>query len=266
MSQGTQMLLVAAYQDPAVAQSEFDALAGRCAAKEITSQGMILVAKDADGKVTVVPTPATTWAARARAGAAAWACSSASSRPRCWPRWPSVPRPARSSASSRAARSPPRSRTGLPRPSSRARAVIIGVFPAEQRLAVEQALPGSPLKSVVESDEKGIDELTRALGEAMGKFNPDRTVLPIPDRAFGGVAGRTHRRLRGGLVDHRPGQGARGRTERAARPHRRRGLRVDRLLRRAGPHPDLHPGAADGRSPTTASTSPRCARRRGRPC
>ena len=70
-------------------------------------------------------------------------------------------------------------------------AVIIGVFPAEQRLAVEQSLPGSPLKSVVESDEKGIEELQRALGEAMGKFNPDRTVLPVRDKAFAGVAGQT---------------------------------------------------------------------------
>ena len=47
------------------------------------------------------------------------------------------------------------------------------------------------MKSVVESDENGIEELKVALGEAMGKFNPDRTVLPIPDRAFGGALGRT---------------------------------------------------------------------------
>ena len=70
-------------------------------------------------------------------------------------------------------------------------AVVIGVFPAADRLAVEKALPGSPVKSVVESDEKGLDELKRALGEAMGKFNPDRTVLPVPDKAFGGVAQRS---------------------------------------------------------------------------
>ena len=56
MSQGTQMLLVAAYQDPAAAQSEFDALVGKTAAKEVSTQGMILVAKDADGKVTVADT------------------------------------------------------------------------------------------------------------------------------------------------------------------------------------------------------------------
>ena len=75
--------------------------------------------------------------------------------------------------------------------------MIIGVFPAEQRLVVEQALPGSPLKSVVESDEKGIDELKRALGEAMGKFAPDRTVLPIREKPFSGVAGVDDRRVGG---------------------------------------------------------------------
>ena len=47
------------------------------------------------------------------------------------------------------------------------------------------------MKSVVQSDEKGMSALKDGLAEAMGKFVPDRTVLPIPDRAFGGVAGRT---------------------------------------------------------------------------
>ena len=70
-------------------------------------------------------------------------------------------------------------------------AAIIGVFPAADRLAVEQSLPGSPLKSVVESDEGGIDELKAKLAEAMGKFSPDRTILPVPDRAFGGAIGHT---------------------------------------------------------------------------
>ena len=29
------------------------------------------------------------------------------------------------------------------------------------------------------------------IGEAMGKFAPDRTVLPLPDPAFAGVTGHT---------------------------------------------------------------------------
>ena len=68
---------------------------------------------------------------------------------------------------------------------------IIVVFDDEEKLAVEQALPGSLAKSVVQTDKKGTQALQQGLAEAMGKFVPDRTVLPIPDRAFGGTAGRT---------------------------------------------------------------------------
>jgi len=70
-------------------------------------------------------------------------------------------------------------------------AAIITAFDDEFRLAVEQALPGSPAKSLVQTDKKGIRALKDGLAEAMGKFVPDRTVLPIPDRSFGGTAGRT---------------------------------------------------------------------------
>jgi hypothetical protein len=65
------------------------------------------------------------------------------------------------------------------------RAAIIGVFAQSDRLAVEQTLPGSPAKSVVSTDKYGLKDLQASRAQAMGKFNPDRTVLPIPDRAFG---------------------------------------------------------------------------------
>ncbi len=68
-------------------------------------------------------------------------------------------------------------------------AAIIAMFDADQRLAVERLLPGSPAKSVVETDKKGTAALKDSLAEAMGKFNPDRTVLPIADRTFGGSPG-----------------------------------------------------------------------------
>jgi arylsulfatase A-like enzyme/uncharacterized membrane protein len=68
---------------------------------------------------------------------------------------------------------------------------IIAVFDDEQRLGVEQALVGALLRSIVQSDKKGVSALKESLAEAMGKFNPDRTVLPIPDRNFGGTIGRT---------------------------------------------------------------------------
>ena len=68
---------------------------------------------------------------------------------------------------------------------------IIAAFDDSQRLAVEQALPGALAKSIVQSDKKGLKALKDGLAEAMGKFVPDRTVLPIPDRNFGGTIGRT---------------------------------------------------------------------------
>jgi arylsulfatase A-like enzyme/uncharacterized membrane protein len=70
-------------------------------------------------------------------------------------------------------------------------AAIIAMVDADDRLAAEQALGGSPAKSVAPMAKAGVRGLKDALAEAAGKFSPDRTVLPIPDRTFGGVAGRT---------------------------------------------------------------------------
>ena len=72
-------------------------------------------------------------------------------------------------------------------------AAVIAMFDDDQRLAAQQALPGALARSVVQTDKKGTEALKESLAEAMGKFSPDRTVLPIPDRTFGGVAGRTLR-------------------------------------------------------------------------
>jgi arylsulfatase A-like enzyme/uncharacterized membrane protein len=68
---------------------------------------------------------------------------------------------------------------------------VIALFEDDQRLAVEKALSGSLAKSLVQTDKKGTSALKESLTEAMGKFVPDRTVLPIPDKSFGGSVGRT---------------------------------------------------------------------------
>jgi len=70
-------------------------------------------------------------------------------------------------------------------------AVIIAMVDDEDRLAAEQALAGSLAKSAVPMAKEGVRGLKAALAEAAGKFSPDRTVLPIPDRNFGGTMGRT---------------------------------------------------------------------------
>ena len=70
-------------------------------------------------------------------------------------------------------------------------AAIIAMIDAEDRLPAEMALAGSPAKSVAPMDKKGVRGLKDALSEAAGKFSPDRSVLPIPDRTYGGACGHT---------------------------------------------------------------------------
>ena len=95
-------------------------------------------------------------------------------------------------------------------------------------------------------DKKGVRGLKDALAEAAGKFSPDRTVLPIPDRTFGGTIGRTIDAVGARLDDDPRAEGARGRAERAGRPDRRRRLRRPGHVRRPDRDPEPHAGAADG--------------------
>ena len=70
-------------------------------------------------------------------------------------------------------------------------AVIIAMFDDDQLMGVERALARARARSLVKTDKHGDAALKDSLAEAMGKFNQDRTVLPIPDRNFGGALGRT---------------------------------------------------------------------------
>ena len=97
---------------------------------------------------------------------------------------------------------------------------MIAAFEDSQRLAVEQALPEALAKSMVESDKKGLKALKDELAEAMGKFVPDRTVLPIPDKNFGGTIGRTIDQSVPDWTIIPRAEGAAGRAERPADPHR----------------------------------------------
>jgi arylsulfatase A-like enzyme len=172
----TQMLIVAGYADVDLAQGEFQALADKVAAKELSSQGMILVGKDSEGQPRLMDTG--NHLGRRGAG---WGTGAGVLVGLFAP--PMLGAVAVGAAAGAVVGHFAGHKYGT--------AVVIGVFRAEDRLTVERALPGAPLKSVVESDEGGIDELKAKLTEAMGKFHPDRTVLPIPDKPFSGVSGRT---------------------------------------------------------------------------
>ncbi|MFN8105705.1 MAG: arylsulfatase [Acidimicrobiia bacterium] len=183
-------VVVAAYQDPDTARSDFGGLCRRIADRAISTRGVVLVSKDADGDVTLVDTGdhlgrrgagwgggvgvvvgllAPPMLASVAVGAAAGAALGKFAGHRV-----------KSGIDDEIGQALP--------PGS---AAVIGVFAESERLAVEQALAGSPAKSVVPMDKRTLSELGDSLAEAMHKFGPDRSVLPIPDKGFGGTAGRT---------------------------------------------------------------------------
>jgi uncharacterized membrane protein len=183
-------LIMAAYQGFGTAERDFDALVRLVRDKTVTSEGLILVEHDLKGKVSVTQTgdhlgrKGVGWGggvglvvglfsppllASIAAGAAAGAL---------------VGRFAKHKVDSGLEK-------GLGDKLAPGTAVIAAIVDDDDRLAAEQALAGSLAKSVAPMDGKGIRDLKSALAEAAGKFSPDRTVLPIPDRAFGGTMGRT---------------------------------------------------------------------------
>ncbi len=125
-------------------------------------------------------------------------------------------------------------------------AAVLAIVREEDRLVAEQALADSPAKSVAVMEEGGATGLKAALNEARGKFNPDRTVLPIPDKTFGGAIARTHGPGGGGLELYPWPEGARKRAQCAPRPRRRRRVWRPGHFRRRDPHADAGADWADG--------------------
>lgn len=183
-------VLVAGYPDIETARSDFDALVELVRAKTVRIEGAILVVHEVDGEVTVADTGdhlgrrGAGWGAGVglavglfapalipaiAVGAAGGALAGVFTDHRL----------KSGIADSIGANLPP------------GRAGIVAVFDDEHRLAVERALPGSPAKSIAQSDGRSISRLKESLAEAAGKFAPDRTVLPLKDPSFGGTAGRT---------------------------------------------------------------------------
>jgi arylsulfatase A-like enzyme/uncharacterized membrane protein len=182
-------VLVAGYQDISAATKDFEALVAEIKDKKVEIEGVILVTHDTDGNVSVQQTGdrlgrkgagwgggfgvavglfAPPMLASVAAGAVAGGLIGKF-----------VDHRVQNQIHDKIGENLPPGSAG-----------IIAVFDDEQRLGVEQALPGSLLKSVVQTDESGVSALKDGLAEAMGKFVPDRTVLPIPDRTFGGTIGR----------------------------------------------------------------------------
>ncbi len=190
MSEEHALVLVAGYQDLDTARSEFQGLTDRVKDKSITLRGAVLVGKDAGGKPILVDTGNHLGRRGAAWGAGVGLAVGLFS--------PALLASAAVGAAAGALAgtfADHRLKSGLGDKIGQAlaagTAVIIAVVLPESRLATEQTLAGSPMKSVVAIDSPTLRGLESALAEAMAKFNPDRTRLPLPDRAFGGAMGRT---------------------------------------------------------------------------
>jgi arylsulfatase A-like enzyme/uncharacterized membrane protein len=190
MSEVTTDVLVAAYQDIETAQRDFDRLVDQVKGKDVRIEGAILVAHDLAGNVTVHDTG--DHLGRKGAG---WGGGVGLAIGLFQPELlAAVAVGAAGGAvvgrfTDHKVKSGIHDAVGQQLPPGTAG--IIAVFDDDERLSVEQALAGSPARSIAQTDKKGVAALKDELATAMGKFQQDRTVLPIPDRTFGGTAGRT---------------------------------------------------------------------------
>jgi arylsulfatase A-like enzyme/uncharacterized membrane protein len=183
-------VIMAAYQGIGPAERDFDDLVRLVKDKEIRSEGVILVEHDLDGKVRVSQTGDHLGRKGLGWGGGVGLVVGLFSPPLLAS---VVVGGAVGALVGRFARHRMNSgiEKGLGDKLQPGTAVVIAVVDGDDRLAAEQALAGSPAKSVAPMAKKGLGELKAALAEAAGKFSPDRTVLPIPDRNFGGTMGRT---------------------------------------------------------------------------
>ncbi len=186
MSKSEKIVIIAGYQAVEPAAKDFDQLTQLVKEKAIKSDGMILVQKDMEGQVTI----SNTGDHMGRKGAG-WGGGVGLLVGLAAP--PLLASVAVGAAGGALVGKFAKHKTesgiegGLGDKLKPGTAAILAAVREEDRLAAERAMSGSPAKSVAVIDE-GLKE---ALAEAGGKFNPDRTVLPIPDRTFGGTIGRT---------------------------------------------------------------------------
>ena len=221
---------------------------------------MILVEHDADGEVNVSQTGDHLGRKGAGLGRRRRACSSAWSAPPLLARGRRRRRGRRaSSASSPSTRSRAASRAGLGEKLKPGTAAIIAIVDDEDRLAAEQALPGTPAKSVAAMDKKGVRGAQGRPGRGgAASSSPTAPCCRSPTRPSAAPpAARIDELGRPtGSIDPRA-EGPRGRAQRAARPHRRRRLRRPDTFGGRIRTPEPAPACSRWASPTTASTSPR---------
>ena len=190
MTQQMTDVLVAGYRDVETATEDFEALIAKVQSRQVSIQAVILVAHDADGNVSVQRSGDNLGRKGLGWGGAVGFLVGLAAPPLL------AATVVGAAAGGIVGRFADRKvKTGLHDTLGEAMkpgtAAVIAMFDEDQRFGVEQALPGALVRSVAQTDKSGDAALQDSLAEAMGKFKPDRTVLPIPDRTFGGSIGRT---------------------------------------------------------------------------
>ena len=183
-------VLVAGYRDVDSATKEFDDLIAAVKAKKVRIQGAILISHDVDGNVVVQQTGDDLGRKGLGYGGSVGFLVGLAAPPLLAA---TVIGAAAGGIAGRFAKH--KVETGLHDKIGEAlkpgTAAILAMFDDDHALGVQQVLAGALARSVVQTDKTGTAALKDSLAEAMGKFKPDRSVLPIPDRAFGGTMGHT---------------------------------------------------------------------------
>ncbi|CAM2922706.1 arylsulfatase [Mycobacterium intermedium] len=190
MGEDNALVIVAGYQNIDIARRDFENLNGKAKSKAIELHGAVLVGKDADGNAVLLDT-----GNRLGRRGAAWGAGAGLAVGLFSPALLASTLLGAAAGAAAGTFANYRIKSGLAEKIGEALAagsgLIIAVTPAPARLAVQQTLAGSPMKSVAELSHTNLRSFTSALEQAMGKFNPDRTKLPIAQRSFGGTIGRT---------------------------------------------------------------------------
>jgi len=182
-------IIMAVYPAAASAERDFDALVALVKEKKVRTEGAILVERDAGGKVTVHQTGDRLGRKGLGWGGGVGLLVGLFSPPLLG----SIVVGAAAGglvgtfARHKVAKG---MKSGLGENLKAGQGALIAMVDEEDLPAAESVL-STPARSVARMDEKGVRGLKDSLAEAARKFVPDRTVLPIPDKRFGGVTGRT---------------------------------------------------------------------------
>ena len=245
MGDTQQVVVLAAYQALESAETDFDQLVQLVREKKVKSEGVILVEKDAEGRVTVDQTGDHLGRKGMGFGGGVGIAVGLAAPPLLAA---TVVGAAGGALLGKLASKKVESglESGMGEKLKPGTAAIVAIIdergPAGRRAGARRAR--RPSRCAPIRRHQGLQGRAR---RGDGQVHPDRTVLPIPDRAFGGSAGHT---IDESAADWSfiPGpSGTRGRPERAHRPHRRRRLRRPRHVRRRDQHAEPDPRAADGR-------------------